>query len=728
MLQLTLFPVEVLDSILSRKDMSTSVLMLWKCGDSRLNYLLSHGGVTEIYLKDIGGFSRSRYPKMLSALSSLRVLSIKRGSWPLCPHTMLSREIQALSPTLESLTLEGYGTTNCLLNFNDSNPGVIYTKYPMDTSSLWNLAARFPKLQTLKLEGLLIAKIGGPNALSAVLPSSITRLSILPNQEQHFGPNRLTTRFPISKFVKSISGESVQQSFTETEIASYGLTMHCEKESEIFGMPNIQTVMECPKAVFWGPTVDASGLPRGLLHLIMFAEYENMSALPENLITAIGVVYNDEDLKFLPKTVTKMSSNRSENFGSPLTVSTKRLSSIPYSLENLVMQYPDDNGKDTDTHWTSLIPKRLKSLKIESDFFGGSAPRLRPLTLENISLFPSTIVSLTLTISRSTWSQFFEVQKIDSKDAPRMWPPSLTKLHLSKPGDMIKRDTSLLWAILPQSETHKRFRSFTLSAHSVELGDAIATLHRGLEHFALYSVDVDFIPIQLNLPVGMRRLELNYTKLKSASVTELPSMIEELIIAETQLHSFGDTVNPFSALMKDRLRTLDVGSLKSLHFEFLPSSVVDLKICRLHGEATPEQVGSLPRGLKTLLAGDGDLPKIESWGSLPPTITNLIFSHKKKIREVEAVLQSLPSSLLILGLPFAGFEEKHASLLPPRLMELVHDEPEGLEGKAENWPFDMFILPTAVWFNEKWTGKQAWIKSGIRKIFSYPDPRSIAKN
>ena len=105
MFELWRLPPELLGLVLDFHDVSSQVILLWKCGNRRLNINLA-SGVTFVALKDERWTSTSRYPKMLSSLVKLRHLSIQRGEGPLMPVKELSIELQKLSGTLKTLRID----------------------------------------------------------------------------------------------------------------------------------------------------------------------------------------------------------------------------------------------------------------------------------------------------------------------------------------------------------------------------------------------------------------------------------------------------------------------------------------------------------------------------------------------------------------------------------------------------------------------------------------------
>lgn len=190
-MELTLhdLPCEVLEGVLSAVNMSSAVLSLWKCGDKKLNYLISNGGCTRIDLEDKTA-AKPKFPKMLIFLRKLRHLSITTKGTSVKGDGSLSSLLNQLSSTLETLKLSCPEAESCLLNitvhdphkentvavpgskayFLPQNGGKSCVKY-----CLWDLEAKFPNLTSLSLETESQSVIA---PLIGYLPSPLTFLSI----------------------------------------------------------------------------------------------------------------------------------------------------------------------------------------------------------------------------------------------------------------------------------------------------------------------------------------------------------------------------------------------------------------------------------------------------------------------------------------------------------------------------------------------------------------------
>lgn len=150
MVKLLYLPVELLSQILHYYGGSAAVVSLWRCGDTMFNQRMTHI-VSEIDLEDCNAASTSRYPKMLSSLSKLRILRISRRGW-LGPSHILSEELQKLSPTLRELEIRSSNGISPLRRFPANlNTSQLQETYVTDNArySFWNVGAKFPNLLKL---------------------------------------------------------------------------------------------------------------------------------------------------------------------------------------------------------------------------------------------------------------------------------------------------------------------------------------------------------------------------------------------------------------------------------------------------------------------------------------------------------------------------------------------------------------------------------------------------
>ena len=142
---------DILGLILYGRSSSYLLINLWKCGDRKLNEMLSKS-VVYVHLSDYFKRSNSRWPKLLSELRQLRYLSIDRSSYPL-KNTLseLSAEIQRLPPSLTTLKLQFANVHLALLNCDSTPDNSIKTQYERGLSRLVDMNRLLPRLQTLKL-------------------------------------------------------------------------------------------------------------------------------------------------------------------------------------------------------------------------------------------------------------------------------------------------------------------------------------------------------------------------------------------------------------------------------------------------------------------------------------------------------------------------------------------------------------------------------------------------
>lgn len=180
-LRLVHFPLDILSQILSGR-YSHLFIALWKCGDVNLNSKLSRC-MQEVSLFDQVWTSTSRWPKVLSCLPNLRVLSVDRGNGNLMSSSkQLNAEIRKLPPSLLDLEIVSFEAELAFFNHSPSwlleEPKYITTNYERGPSPLMDLEALFPALETLRVMGwdsMPLEPLGGQLCLPA-LPKSLTRL------------------------------------------------------------------------------------------------------------------------------------------------------------------------------------------------------------------------------------------------------------------------------------------------------------------------------------------------------------------------------------------------------------------------------------------------------------------------------------------------------------------------------------------------------------------------
>lgn len=153
------FPHDVLDLILSFKDMSHSSLNLWCSGDALLRQKIADG-LSRVELVSKPRFNLSRFPHFLASLRSLRVLTLDRQNHGLVRMQDARSVLRRLSPTLKSLTLT-FANAVSLLRAGTALPSAPTASSGSDPASKetdipnkedWTLKRAFPLLESLELD------------------------------------------------------------------------------------------------------------------------------------------------------------------------------------------------------------------------------------------------------------------------------------------------------------------------------------------------------------------------------------------------------------------------------------------------------------------------------------------------------------------------------------------------------------------------------------------------
>lgn len=212
MTQLAQLPGDVLAHILLGRDVSFSVITLWKTGNTLLTATLANS-ITYVNLKDIERTSTSRWPKCLSSLQNLQYLTINRSSGYLMgSEAQLSTEIRQLSPKLRLLCIESLDAVKAFFNYANGG-SVIETLYDKGLSRLFDIQATFPALETLHAQGV---DRGEPSSFPAQdlcgLPDYLTFLYLPPTLQ--VDPSHLPRRLQAIDTSITFRSSDSQRTFT----------------------------------------------------------------------------------------------------------------------------------------------------------------------------------------------------------------------------------------------------------------------------------------------------------------------------------------------------------------------------------------------------------------------------------------------------------------------------------------------------------------------------------
>lgn len=513
---ITNFPPEVLNTILSWREVQFIVIKLWICGNKTLNKLLSYGGCTEVHLKDHKPNSKSIFPKMLLKLHHLRKLSIDRHGYPLESSYQLSRSLRGLSSSIQSLKLDCKDAVNCLLEFTlrdpdctesgiliDKNIPVQYCnigKAPLN-HHMWDLSMKFPNLKYLSLNA--------PHScftddMVRQLPKTLTRLRInnlsmeaasllprnllfletnvvwqvKPGSLRHLPPNLLTLNVPISSYdIGTLEGapRSIQRFQSNSLIWSKAF-------GEAF--PNITKLeintSDYASLLLWLPCSltdlrmelanlsreELLFLPSSITHLransINWCTVERKADFPALLCSLqIENLGNDEKCPhLLPDALTRLHCAHAIPEG-------LLIPHLPVGLRYLHLALSDTAGDEQ--HFVDAFPSSLRELNLANSIWStqrlsnGKRPPFSPdeHVSRLISIFPPHLTTLSMFFWR--------------EPAVKALPNTITSLHLGMTA--IKAEE---FASLPKSLT-----ALTVNVSSVITAQALETLPD-----AIYSLDI----------------------------------------------------------------------------------------------------------------------------------------------------------------------------------------------------------------------------------------------
>lgn len=381
-------PVDILGEILNHPTCSYLVIALMKCGNARLNLLLS-SAVTYLDLKDTRLASTSRYPKLISSLKKLRHLSLDRGEYSLMSSTAdLLFELTCLEGSkLEKLSvisaevppLFDAGILACI-NSKDSD------------TPLMDLATSFPTLRSLTLT--VAASSESPTVQENGLPPSGDGLR---NNAFSAKPRPCPPlRLPPSLTLLDIPPVEVRSD----SFPLFGSLPRTLKHwrSPIFLRPDFLT----------GPPVAMAG----------FSKVFDDAPFGIKLECLSGGAIIDKSLasfEFLPRNC--------DPSGPLLTGSLERehIQSLPPTTSSMDLRHVSRN--QLSGHWILDLPPQLTSLSVmifESNGFFSSIPSL-PRTLTHLKVF--------LMYHETPFCDWTLVEEEMAKGND-FWPPALSKLEL----------------------------------------------------------------------------------------------------------------------------------------------------------------------------------------------------------------------------------------------------------------------------------------------------------
>lgn len=166
-LQLNLFPADILGLMLSWSSTSYLFLDLWQCGNALLNSKLK-SGVTHITLSS----TCDRFPRSVQQLRKLRYLSISSSRKLFENRLHWRKMVDGLPSTVETLKFLSPDSILALMKYQDvSAVNYELMQYDNGSSRYVDLSKRLPQLHTLELKARL------HNDDLPGLPSTLTKLT-----------------------------------------------------------------------------------------------------------------------------------------------------------------------------------------------------------------------------------------------------------------------------------------------------------------------------------------------------------------------------------------------------------------------------------------------------------------------------------------------------------------------------------------------------------------------
>ena len=637
MVSLAQLSSDVLSLILGLADLDITSLRLWRCGCRSLNAKLARS-VTELDLRPVIA-DELLLPRMLLDLRRLRKLSLYALKINPKKPKFWSRTMERLPEWLEVLEISSESVIHAFLNYAPGWPDyktlLVETHYDRGLSSCWDIGAKFPRLESLKIEEILETS---PN------PSSFTLFGLLPAL-----PSTLTVfstgnmNLPYEAPFNALLPRSLTllDSHLTMESASADPDAFSEDWSLMPpGLTRIESLVDLTTVCDY--TGSADWLPKAVRH-VQIPICSHALDLPSH-IESLSVTLCTEDIgghqitsdwaRNLPPKLTSLSSSLSAWNPDPDLIGL-----MPRSLTHFDVGMICSNSWRThfgydpvnEELWhenqlaSHLWPPRLESASVSLQ----SVPAM-------IGVLPPTIKTLTV-----------DLCLIDKDEFPsNLLPPQLTTLHFK-----VMRSPLNASKGFPESLTDV---SFSIHDDGHLKPQTISNLPSSVTHLSVhsdtrYGYGVHRMPPWI-LPLHLRLLEIHVFKIEW--IKDLPPTLEHFAI--------------------DRLSSKNP---PHFHFETVETPIL-------------LDFSKFPHHLNLLHLGETDtLFKVipSSFASLP-SLTSLQFPFGVLVPS--STLRYLPQSMSHLSL--LGFKEESEgdlAFIPPRIYYLnlgavKYDKPI----IAENWP------------------------------------------
>lgn len=441
-------PLPFLSLLLSSPSSSYLTIPLWNCGNTALNRLLAIS-VTSLDLKDTNRFSTSRWPSIVSHLSSLRSLRISRPNGFLLPHNKaLLAEIRKLPASVERISiLSAEFLLDLFLPSNTLLSDVISSKL-LSQDDLNKLNAIFANPHARQHEESQSIHISTPCILTpeiiASLPKNLTRLT---GNFQLEGVHGDWKEEKEGTTTSSPAPLPWPPSLSHLESTPYYIST---KQWHLLP-PSLTSL------VSHGIPSENTLLPPSLTHLELFNPASVLKVLPSTLpstLTSMKTGYvNRQIFQRLSMSLRSLSIllRRRDFVDEPLDLANcsltslsinfwecKRTNKLPSQLTSFTVHHlstSDEDPSSTFAHPNFIFPQGLTSLKIgggkcdlnpaSCDF--RSLPRLKHLSIDGKMTFHSPILKR---LPHGLLSLEIRLKSIKKRDAPFL-PQNATLLNFS---------------------------------------------------------------------------------------------------------------------------------------------------------------------------------------------------------------------------------------------------------------------------------------------------------
>lgn len=585
-------------------EFSFNLVGLWKCGSGALNAKLARG-VTRVDLKDDNWTTTSRWPKMLSRLTNLRYLFVKREKGRLLQSSEdLSRQIRALSPTLRELSLSFEEWDLALHNFDPDTGKVVDTQHERGLSPWFDISSHFPALEKVAFPGKP-SPYFRPHHIAA-LPDTILSVTL--------------------SSVKIVAGEDNVCALLprKCEYFKAHLTLSSHGNDALPHFPQSLTHLE---SIFLNQATEVALLPRGIktgsISLQRFPWSSEMAS-------AVPPCFDNVDISSIPTTFTTWPEELPRHLRTlfalnvlGITLDAHIVSALPRTLETLRMpaliNYTSLQEWQNSKNGASPWPPRLATIHTDRSIHGEVLTRL-----DQHLLLPRSLTSLT------TWTEYGVV--------PIAWTGLPRGL----------KDISISWLLAdPMAGTR--------IGMALQLASAGGHLHPTDVSFASQPHNIDF---PKDLPPTLETLNLHGNFVRT-SLNELPASLRTLLC-----NLSGDGApNPepcTNLRLPSNLTRLYIANW-DLNFQLLPRTLTSATLFNVAVPAGTEShiiedaILELPESLVELnLSSQCELPLLRRFAVLPQltqlTCTSFgqfdstvlhTLAHSKRLRTLHINLKSI---------------------------------------------------------------------------------------